>query len=134
MICSLARLPCNGRSRTIRLLTRAARSSAVRRIALDGNYRARSGVHALPLRRSERQPGNAGRIRSHLARAQLQAMRGTHRAVGSERMRKLVVVGNGMAGMGCVEQILKHQHDFEITVFGDETQVNYNRILLSSVL
>lgn len=49
-------------------------------------------------------------------------------------MRKLVVIGNGMAGVGCVEQILKHRHDFEITIFGDETHVNYNRILLSSVL
>ncbi len=49
-------------------------------------------------------------------------------------MKRLVVVGNGMAGVGCIEQILKHRHDFEITVFGDETHVNYNRILLSSVL
>jgi nitrite reductase (NADH) large subunit len=49
-------------------------------------------------------------------------------------MRQLVVVGNGMAGVACVEQILKHRHDFEITIFGDETHVNYNRILLSMVL
>ena len=49
-------------------------------------------------------------------------------------MKKLVVVGNGMAGIGCVEQILKHAPKFDITVFGDETHVNYNRILLSSVL
>jgi nitrite reductase (NADH) large subunit len=49
-------------------------------------------------------------------------------------MKRLVVVGNGMAGIACVEQILSHTHDFEITVFGDETHVNYNRILLSSVL
>lgn len=49
-------------------------------------------------------------------------------------MRKLVVVGNGMAGVACVEQILKYRHDFEITIFGEETHVNYNRILLSSVL
>ncbi len=49
-------------------------------------------------------------------------------------MQKLVVVGNGMAGVACVEQILKHAPKFEITVFGDETHVNYNRILLSSVL
>jgi nitrite reductase (NADH) large subunit len=49
-------------------------------------------------------------------------------------MKKLVVVGNGMAGVGCVEQILKHSHKFDITVFGEETHVNYNRILLSSVL
>jgi nitrite reductase (NADH) large subunit len=49
-------------------------------------------------------------------------------------MPRLVVVGNGMAGIGCVEQILKHSPRFDITIFGDETHVNYNRILLSSVL
>jgi nitrite reductase (NADH) large subunit len=49
-------------------------------------------------------------------------------------MKKLVVVGNGMAGVACVEQILRHRHDFQITIVGDETHVNYNRILLSSVL
>src|SRR2546430_17605991 len=49
-------------------------------------------------------------------------------------MKKLVVVGNGMAGVACVEQILKHAPKFEITIFGNETHVNYNRILLSSVL
>jgi len=49
-------------------------------------------------------------------------------------MNKLVVIGNGMAGLACIEQILNHAPKFEITVFGDETHVNYNRILLSSVL
>ena len=49
-------------------------------------------------------------------------------------VKKLVVVGNGMAGVACVEQILRHSPKFEITIFGDETHVNYNRILLSSVL
>lgn len=49
-------------------------------------------------------------------------------------MKRLVVVGNGMAGVACVEQILKQTHDFEITILGDETHVNYNRIMLSSVL
>jgi nitrite reductase (NADH) large subunit len=49
-------------------------------------------------------------------------------------MEDLVVVGNGMAGLAAVEQILKHSPKFQITVFGDETHVNYNRILLSSVL
>ena len=48
--------------------------------------------------------------------------------------QRLVVVGNGMAGIACVEQILKHAPRFEVTIFGDETHVNYNRILLSSVL
>ena len=49
-------------------------------------------------------------------------------------MQRLVVVGNGMAGVACVEQILKHSPKFEVLVFGDETHPNYNRILLSSVL
>ncbi len=49
-------------------------------------------------------------------------------------MTRLVVVGNGMAGMACVEAILKYAPRFDITVFGDETHVNYNRVLLSSVL
>ena len=49
-------------------------------------------------------------------------------------MKRLVVVGNGMAGMACVEQILKYESQFHVTVFGDETHVNYNRIMLSSVL
>src|SRR6516162_3092619 len=39
-----------------------------------------------------------------------------------------------MAGVACVEQILRHSPKFDITIFGDETHVNYNRILLSSVL
>jgi nitrite reductase (NADH) large subunit len=49
-------------------------------------------------------------------------------------MERLVVVGNGMAGTACVEQILRHSPNFHITIFGDETHVNYNRIQLSSVL
>jgi len=49
-------------------------------------------------------------------------------------MKRLVVVGNGMAGVACLEQILKYDPQFEVTIFGDETHVNYNRILLSSVL
>jgi len=49
-------------------------------------------------------------------------------------MRQLVVVGNGMAGVASVEQILKRARHFEISIFGDEPHVNYNRILLSSVL
>ena len=53
---------------------------------------------------------------------------------GGDAVQKLVVVGNGMAGVACVEQILRHAPKFEITIFGDETHVNYNRILLSSVL
>ena len=39
-----------------------------------------------------------------------------------------------MAGVACVEQILKRNPEFDITIFGDETHVNYNRIMLSLVL
>ena len=52
----------------------------------------------------------------------------------SATVTRLVVVGNGMAGMGCLEQILKYNPPFQVTVFGDETYVNYNRVLLSAVL
>ena len=48
--------------------------------------------------------------------------------------KNLVVVGNGMAGMACVDQILSYGSDFNITVFSEEPFYNYNRILLSSVL
>jgi nitrite reductase (NADH) large subunit len=48
---------------------------------------------------------------------------------------KLVVVGNGMAGMRAVEELLKIAPEFyQITVFGDEPYPNYNRIMLSPVL
>jgi nitrite reductase (NADH) large subunit len=49
--------------------------------------------------------------------------------------RKLVVIGNGMAGMKAVEELISAAPDaFEITVFGAEPYGNYNRILLSPVL
>ncbi|OZB95282.1 nitrite reductase large subunit NirB [Paenibacillus sp. XY044] len=48
---------------------------------------------------------------------------------------RLVVVGNGMAGMRCVEHICDLAPDmYEITVFGNEPHPNYNRIMLSKVL
>lgn len=48
---------------------------------------------------------------------------------------KLVVIGNGMAGMRTVEELLDRAPDmYDITVFGDEPYGNYNRILLSPVL
>jgi nitrite reductase (NADH) large subunit len=48
---------------------------------------------------------------------------------------KLVVVGNGMAGMRAVEEVLKRDPlRHQITVFGAEPHVNYDRIALSSVL
>lgn len=49
--------------------------------------------------------------------------------------QKLVVIGNGMAGMKCIEELLNiDDSKYEITVFGSEPYPNYNRIMLSKVL
>ncbi|MDL9939021.1 nitrite reductase large subunit NirB [Gordonia sp. ABSL1-1] len=50
--------------------------------------------------------------------------------------RRLVVVGNGMAGARTVEEILSRGggEQFFITMIGDEPYGNYNRIMLSHVL
>lgn len=50
------------------------------------------------------------------------------------KREKLVVIGNGMAGISTVEQILKLTSRYDITVFGTEPYPNYNRIMLSYVL
>nr|WP_326529312.1 nitrite reductase large subunit NirB [Rhodoferax sp.] len=48
---------------------------------------------------------------------------------------KLVMIGNGMAGVRTLEELLKIAPDhYDITVFGAEPHPNYNRILLSPVL
>lgn len=48
---------------------------------------------------------------------------------------RLVVIGNGMAAMRTVEDLLARQPvRYDITVFGAEVHPNYNRIMLSSVL
>lgn len=48
---------------------------------------------------------------------------------------KLVLIGNGMAGVRAVEELLKiAPEQYEITVFGSEPYGNYNRIMLSPVL
>ncbi len=50
--------------------------------------------------------------------------------------RKLVVIGNGMAGARLVEELLMRGGGelFDVVMFGDEPYGNYNRILLSNVL
>ncbi|MED4517407.1 NADPH-nitrite reductase [Bacillus subtilis] len=49
--------------------------------------------------------------------------------------KQLVLVGNGMAGVRVIEEILSVAKDeFQITIFGAEPHPNYNRILLSKVL
>ena len=48
---------------------------------------------------------------------------------------KLVLIGNGMAGIRTIEELLKlAPEQYDITVFGGEPYGNYNRILLSPVL
>jgi len=48
---------------------------------------------------------------------------------------KLVMIGNGMAGVRTLEELLKLSNElYDITVFGAEPHTNYNRILLSPVL
>jgi nitrite reductase (NADH) large subunit len=49
-------------------------------------------------------------------------------------MKKLVMIGNGMAGVRTIEEILKLSTEFEITIFGQEPHPNYNRIKLSNIL
>ncbi|MFC4803056.1 nitrite reductase large subunit NirB [Neobacillus sp. GCM10023253] len=50
-------------------------------------------------------------------------------------MKKLVMIGNGMAGVRTIEEILKLAPEhFEITIFGEEPHPNYNRIKLSNIL
>jgi nitrite reductase (NADH) large subunit len=52
------------------------------------------------------------------------------------RKKKLVVIGNGMAGARLVEEVVARggRDLFDIVVYGDEPYGNYNRILLSNVL
>jgi nitrite reductase (NADH) large subunit len=54
----------------------------------------------------------------------------------SREKRRLVVVGNGMAGARTVEEIISRGggDQFDITMIGDEPYGNYNRIMLSHVL
>jgi nitrite reductase (NADH) large subunit len=55
---------------------------------------------------------------------------------GYDNRRRLVVIGNGMAGARAIEEILARggAEQFSITMFGDEPYGNYNRIMLSHVL
>lgn len=53
----------------------------------------------------------------------------------SVKKQKLVVVGNGMAGIRVLEELIKLAPElYDITVFGAEPHPNYNRIMLSPVL
>ena len=55
--------------------------------------------------------------------------------VNPKEKMKLVMVGNGMAGVRALEELLQLAPDlYDIEVFGAEPHPNYNRILLSPVL
>lgn len=48
---------------------------------------------------------------------------------------RLLIIGNGMAGVRTVEEILERDPErYEITIIGKEGYPNYNRIMLSNVL
>lgn len=49
--------------------------------------------------------------------------------------KKLVMIGNGMAGLRTIEEILERDDErFDITIMGKEPYPNYNRIMLSNIL
>lgn len=49
--------------------------------------------------------------------------------------KKLAMIGNGMAGARCIEEILRRDRErYDVTMIGDEPYPNYNRIMLSPVL
>jgi nitrite reductase (NADH) large subunit len=69
------------------------------------------------------------------ARQQGPPLSGQATREGTMKKSKLVMVGNGMAGVRTLEELLKIAPDlYDITVFGAEPHPNYNRILLSPVL
>jgi nitrite reductase (NADH) large subunit len=54
---------------------------------------------------------------------------------GGDRVPRLLVIGNGMAGCRAVEELLaRDPNRYSVTIFGAEPHVNYNRIMLSPVL
>src|SRR3954470_15417143 len=51
------------------------------------------------------------------------------------KKKRLVMIGNGMAGIRTLEELLKlNSRCYEIIIFGNEPHPNYNRIQLSTVL
>src|SRR5690606_6595912 len=78
-------------------------------------------------------PARAARLPCGLRRGRRGARSGGGMIM--QRKRRLVLVGNGMAGMRAIEELLALAPDrYEFTVLGAEPYGNYNRILLSPVL
>ena len=75
-----------------------------------------------------------GPIKSIGGRRRLRRRRIIQRSYPMQK-EQLVLVGNGMAGMRTLEELLAIAPErYQITVFGAEPHGNYNRILLSPVL
>jgi nitrite reductase (NADH) large subunit len=57
-------------------------------------------------------------------------------AATSESLQTLVVIGNGMVGHHCVEQLIARGalERYRITIFGEETRRAYDRVHLSEYL
>jgi nitrite reductase (NADH) large subunit len=49
-------------------------------------------------------------------------------------MKRLAIVGAGMATARLLKELANYSHGFNIDVFGEESHACYNRVLLSSVL
>ena len=91
----------------------------------------------------QRQPGDAERVPIRLARAELQAVGARARTSRSTAAQRRVATRNEATGRRrqrhgrgwpASSRSSSTEQRFAITVFGDETHVNYNRIMLSSVL
>ncbi|HEX5336754.1 MAG TPA: FAD-dependent oxidoreductase, partial [Propionicimonas sp.] len=53
---------------------------------------------------------------------------------GVDPGERLVVIGNGMAAIRLVEELVRRRASLRVTVIGDEPGPAYNRILLSALL
>ncbi|MES2488840.1 MAG: nitrite reductase small subunit NirD [Pseudomonadota bacterium] len=73
--------------------------------------------------------------KAHVVDGRVRVTVPTSKTNSSGRKEHLVVIGNGMAAMRVVEELLRIAPElYDITVFGAEPHGNYNRILLSPVL
>src|ERR1019366_51656 len=94
-------------------------------------------VPAIPLGR--RQPAHQRRPRPLFGDAGVQGLRGVagarrRRGMSQGQRESLIVIGNGMAAIRLVEELVRRKAPLRVTVIGDEPGPAYNRILLSAVL
>ena len=102
------------------------------RVVASPIYKHHFSLRTRPLPRGSARSASAPIPRACVGRPRA----GRERRSAAAAASRLVVVGNGMAGMRTVEELLKLgvRIAYDITVFGAEPHGNYNRILLSPVL